>query len=987
MATTEHTINDAIAGLLRETRCLWRNVGVISSENTGMLQRSNARPDILIAEPLVSPVVIETEVLPNAQNVEKEALSRLGHQLQRNGIMILSSIAVRLPESLRVHQGEALKAALSASRAIEMVLFMGNSPLEAARWPSAGWIKGTIADLSMLVQSASIPPEIIDRAADHLIDGVTQAAGLLEDLAKHHSGTLNKISELLHQEDDPQTRRMAVTIVANAFIFHESLAGGAGELAKVRSFDEIRAEDGHYSKEAFLLEWEKILKVNYWPIFDIARRILTPIPAESSPMFILRLVETARRLLENRLMRSHDLMGAVFQRLIVDRKFLAAYYTTPASAALLVGLALSLEHVPNGGDWSHAADVTSLRIADFACGTGTLLSTIYQRVGQLHEMAGGDAEAIHPAMMATALVGCDVLPAATHLTASMLSGAHPAVKYEGSSILTLPYGKQDSGEIALGSLDLLSQQPRLAPLAITSRVLQGTGTAEEQSALLLPHESFDVVIMNPPFTRSTNHEGSHANTPNPVFAAFGSTAEEQRLMSRATQALTRGTSADGNAGEASIFLALADRKLKPDGVLAMVMPMTVLSGSSWEKSRNLLYQHYTDLILITVAGIDGAEMSFSADTGMAECLIIGRKAEKPAKRATFVILNTTPAYPLIGATIAEQVRRLLAAGDLRRLDEGTDGGSPLMFGEDLIGQAIDAPVSESGTWNLTRIRDLSLAQAAYQMIANKRLWLPMTQAKDAHPLPLTIVDRIAEVGPVHRDINGSNPDGSIRGPFETRDLQPGSAPTYPVLWAHDAERERTMRFEADQEGVPYRRTGAAEQAAIERKVAQVWATASHCHANLDFRYNSQSTAMQFTARKTIGGRAWLSVKMASVDHEKALVVWANTTLGLLMHWWHASKQQAGRGIITKTTLQTMPVLDVMALSEMQLAEAVRLFDEMCEQPLLPLHESANDPARKALDEGFARRVLGLPESVLEEGGALDLLCQKLSLEPSVRGSK
>ena len=37
-------------------------------------------------------------------------------------------------------------------------------------------------------------------------------------------------------------------------------------------------------------------------------------------------------------MRSHDLTGAVFQQLIVDRKFLAAYYTTPASAALVAML-------------------------------------------------------------------------------------------------------------------------------------------------------------------------------------------------------------------------------------------------------------------------------------------------------------------------------------------------------------------------------------------------------------------------------------------------------------------------------------------------------------------------------------------------------------------------------------------------------------------------------------------------------------------------
>ena len=56
-------------------------------------------------------------------------------------------------------------------------------------------------------------------------------------------------------------------------------------------------------------------------------------------------------------MRSHDLTGAVFQRLIADRKFLAAYYTTPGAAALLVGLAITPDTLPESKSWSSATDV------------------------------------------------------------------------------------------------------------------------------------------------------------------------------------------------------------------------------------------------------------------------------------------------------------------------------------------------------------------------------------------------------------------------------------------------------------------------------------------------------------------------------------------------------------------------------------------------------------------------------------------------------
>ena len=61
-----------------------------------MLVGSNKRPDIMVMEPGVSPVVIETEVLP-ANTVEAEAISRLGELARINGRPILSSIAARLP--------------------------------------------------------------------------------------------------------------------------------------------------------------------------------------------------------------------------------------------------------------------------------------------------------------------------------------------------------------------------------------------------------------------------------------------------------------------------------------------------------------------------------------------------------------------------------------------------------------------------------------------------------------------------------------------------------------------------------------------------------------------------------------------------------------------------------------------------------------------------------------------------------------------------
>jgi hypothetical protein len=252
---------------------------------------------------------------------------------------------------------------------------------------------------------------------------------------------------------------------------------------------------------------------------------------------------------------------------------------------------------------------------------------------------------------------------------------------------------------------------------------------------------------------------------------------------------------------------------------------------------------------------------------------------------------------------------------------------------------------------------------------------------------VSTIGNIGEIGPYHSDIEGKTAKGGIRGPFAREQLKPKDVPTYPILWAHDAERERTLSFEADFQGFPLKGKTPAEKELVDKRVASVWATASHCHFNQNFQFNSQATGMQFTKRHTIGGRAWISVKLASAEQEKALVVWANSSLGLLLHWWHANKQQRGRGNIGKEALQSLPVIDVRALTAKQLKTAAALFDALSSKLLLPFHEIDRDSVRAELDEKFARDVLGLAKPVYAAGGPLELLRMKLAQEPSIRGSK
>ncbi len=192
---------------------------------------------------------------------------------------------------------EELRNQISEANDYEYALYTGVSPSECFRWPQQGWIEGDVRDLSILAQSATVPPKIIEEAVETLVAGLREASGLLGEIALDNPSAVSKISAHLRQEDGEQTRRMAATILVDAFLFHENLAGGPGRLKDVVSIEELRSDTGVLYKSAILREWRKILKVNYWPIFDIARRLLETVPTANSDNFLDTLSGTAESLI------------------------------------------------------------------------------------------------------------------------------------------------------------------------------------------------------------------------------------------------------------------------------------------------------------------------------------------------------------------------------------------------------------------------------------------------------------------------------------------------------------------------------------------------------------------------------------------------------------------------------------------------------------------------------------------------------------------
>ena len=949
---TEPSANNALGLLLQPM--LPRNQ--VITENTQILVgHPGLQPDIVITASGRSPVVVEAEFMP-AFTAEAEAKARLGLEVANTGRTIESVIALRYPETIR-NAGVLAEAIATA----ELSFCVWNE--NGARFPESGWLYGGVEDLADLIRLVSVPQKAVDQAASALETGINNAAYLLDQVNETRQAITISIARLLGMTNVPQTRRMACAIIANALVFHERIAGMH---QNVKPLALVCGDSVPNPQNEVLAAWTAILDINYWAIFAIARDILQQLPSGDAAQILRRLRDTAQAVNATGVDNAHDLTGRIFQRLIADRKYLATFYTLPASAALLARLAVAkLE----GVDWSDPAAIASLRVADFACGTGALLSAVYDQVAARHERTGGDPAQLHQAMMEEVLYGCDVMPSAIHITGSTLSGVEPDIGFASSRLYTMPYGRQRDGTVKIGTLELL-QPSNVYTLFNTSEPAQQTGSAGEETATQIivdiPDQGFDLVIMNPPFTRATNHEGAHADITNPAFAAFDASRDDQTSMGNRINQLGRNSCYHGNAGIASAFTALAHSKLKPGGVIAMVLPLSAAAGLSWQGFRRMLGNHYTDLTVLSI-GADGKDMSFSSDTGMAECLVIARRRNVGyvSKRAHFTSLKGRPAGFAASSAIAKNLMENCCA---REIEDGPYGGTQLTVGDELVGEMLTAPFGVYGeSWNAVRLSDYSLAQTAYAL-AHSKLWLPGSQT--ASELKTTLLDDVGKLGLVDRDITGPPP----RGPFAK--VAPSPTATYPALWNHNAKKEN--RIVCDPDSQLQVRQG------LEAKAAMVWATASRTHLNRDFTFGSQALTIAFTEQESMGGRVWPNVIFDDERFDFALAIWGNSTLGLLSYWWHSSRQQSSKATITIRMAETLPVLDFRTLTDAQLATAQTIFEEFRDKDLKPAYLADADPNRALLDRRVICGLLGFDESVYQ---GVRRLAAKWCAEPSVHGGK
>ncbi|PQJ95453.1 hypothetical protein CXB77_14745 [Chromatium okenii] len=935
----EETLNTHLAVLLTEH-------GIDDAEPETILTAGTQRPDVMFTFNGLR-VILEgkfADVADAEKVVQADAQRRVD-----SGICHIAA-AVVYPEALRTTSTKNISGVLAETQLRVCTL----SEIGATAWSEA--TPAELLETLRRVHHTMSQEDIVATAAQALSERIETIASFWNG----QGATCDRLSELLgmpiHADEVPEVRearrvmsaKVAALVMANAMIFQEQLAN-FGNDPRVNT---LRAYDQAPDPIADLREhWHWIWnEINYVPIFQLGERILAELPVSLPTISATRwLITEAKSICANQSALRHDLMGRIYHWLLYHAKYLGTYYTAVSSATLLLKLTFNQDWPTL--DVSTSPPLAEFTVADLTCGTGTLLMAAGQAIADRFvegraraglSLLAEDWKQLHVALMENVLHGYDVLPSAVHLTASTLGMLSPHVTYRRMNLFIMPLGMQ--GNLPrLGSLEFIGTDHVPTQLSLDNRELQAqqTGVAntfKAEAAIPL----LDLCVMNPPFVRSVGGN-----------LLFGNLPERERAqLQKELKVQVKKLSASSTAGLGSVFVALADTRLKVGGRLAFILPVALATGEAWGSSRALLAEKYT--VEMVVVSHDAGRPNFSENTELSELLFIARKRQPdaPAGMTHYINLWRNPPTVFEALDLSRRIRDLTPATlteqtitPLRDLDGYTLGeviALPASVGE---AQWIGAQFAQ--TWTL---RTAALLGTGNLVVPGKP---PVT-------LPLCAVSELGKLGPdqkrIHEGFKVAKHDWS----------------PYQGFWDHNSKIVTTMA----QKPNSYLTLWIQSPRGADYGSRLLWPRAGKILLAERLRTNTHRVMAVGFDRPVLGNSWWALQTELSPAQEKVLLLWLNSTPALVLLLSRRVTTQGAWMKVKQPAWAAMPVLDVRALPPATLEQLAADYDRLCEQPLLALAKLAVDPHRIAIDDALAA-ALGLPD--------LQPLRELLAREPGLTG--
>ena len=463
-------------------------------------------------------------------------------------------------------------------------------------------------------------------------------------------GRLRSVLGMEHLQDTDthaDACTVSVLLLMNAALLHarlEEAKGQAADLARVGLLHD--AATGSEPVTVLRDAWTSVLRYDYEPVFRPALNVLEALAATDALGGVNQAVRAvaawAKENAEVYVSMGMEYAGELFSRVLGNQASDGAFFTRQPAARLLAELALG---ATGETEWTKRRTWKRLKMADLACGSGTLLNAYLEAVKDRIRKAGGDertAAEFHRYAVERLVTGLDINPVSLQMAAGRMTLANPSVDYRKMALRAMPYGSVDGEAVRLGSLELLTDEDVVGPAA--ARAADDGGSGQDglfDSSAVDPEVVQDVedrrlVMMNPPFT--ANDKKGRKFTPEVTKA----------LQRRELQIRDRLAASDEEAAGVidansirTMFTPLAEKVLAKDGgVLAKIMPVTACTGASGLRERRFLASRFhLDTI---VCSHDPREPNLSTHTSINECLLIARRRERGRFQSFHAVREPAP---------------------------------------------------------------------------------------------------------------------------------------------------------------------------------------------------------------------------------------------------------------------------------------------------------------------------------------------------------
>ena len=559
--------------------------------------------------------------------------------------------------------------------------------------------------------------------------------------------------------------------------------------------------------------------------------------------------------------------------------------------------------------------------------------------------------------METGLIGTDVSPIAAHLTSASLAAIGMGEPYGDTQIGWVNVGGSTS---AIGSLDYFETR-ELGDLFQSVAGVSTGKAANTKASISIPNDGIDWILMNPPYSRTRGGQSA--------FDIAGLPEDVRKACQKKWQNVVRDEPVTLTAGMGASFLALARKRTKLGGRIGFVLPLTAAFAKSWAATRRMIELEFTDITAIAVAaGQALGKDALSADTGMEEMLLVATRTQADAKGKNALIKCVTLHSPVTRSGEAGELARAIS-GTIDLVD-GVGSSRPIVVGETEIGQVCVFDAGGRGApWGPLGVTHAGLAVAANKMACGRLDLIGKSMELDTG---MTTLGDLFHIGPTHHLI-GHLRGGDAIGAFELFPVT-GSADAVGAdrsLWATDSEAQRSLVVLPTHKGVPVPGGNCGEMRARQGKLFYA----------RNMRWTSQALLVAMTKHDAMGGSAWTALENNDIRVCKAFALWANSTLGMMVHWTQGQRTHAGRSRTQIGALGQIPCPKLDRIGGDKLDFAAASFDELASRQLLPACQAHADDTRREIDAAVVR-MLGLPQGANESVDELRLLwCS----EPSVHG--